>query len=140
MLRRNKRKPLSSLPYSIEFRTDPPNDPPGPPRAPMTPRRVKRRSTRSKRGSNGQVRYQNPVTRLLDRSLDTSSNDSYAHLGSGGGGLSNPVFLGSRSSLHSLYGKANPNVSAHGRASQQSLRSSRGGGRPPYINSSETVI
>ncbi|KAM7306863.1 sodium/potassium-transporting ATPase subunit beta-1-interacting protein isoform X1 [Ixodes scapularis] len=139
-LRRNKRKPLSSLPYSIEFRTDPPNDPPGPPRAPMTPRRVKRRSTRSKRGSNGQVRYQNPVTRLLDRSLDTSSNDSYAHLGSGGGGLSNPVFLGSRSSLHSLYGKANPNVSAHGRASQQSLRSSRGGGRPPYINSSETVI
>lgn len=103
----------------------------------MTPRRVKRRSTRSKRGS-GQARYQNPVTRLLDRSLDTSSNDSYAHLG--GGGLNNPVFLGSRSSLHSLYGKANPNVSAHGHASQQSLRSSRAGSRPPYVNSSETVI
>lgn len=105
----------------------------------MTPRRVKRRSTRSKRGSNGRAtHYQNPVTRLLDRSLDTSSNDSYAHFA---GGQCNPVYLGSRSSLHSLYGKANPNVtSRHENPPQLPARHSTRASRHPYANNSETVI
>lgn len=119
-----RKKAANPLPYSIEFRAEPPPDVP----RPMTPRRVKRRSTRGKR--SGQ-RYKNPVTRLMDRSLDTSSNDSYAHLG----GRCNPLYSGSRSSLHSLYGKANPNMHPQG-------------GHPPdlapryptYANSSETVI
>ncbi|KAL1417108.1 hypothetical protein MTO96_027161 [Rhipicephalus appendiculatus] len=148
--RSSKRKPLNSLPYSIEFRTDPPATDGGGPstgaglgRAPMTPRRVKRRSTRSKR-SSGQAQYQNPVTRLLDRSLDTSSNDSYAHFG----GQCNPVYLGSRTSLHSLYGKANPNLSGPLRTTHQhsattglpSTRHSTRGRHQPYVDSSETMI
>lgn len=149
----SKRKPLNSLPYSIEFRTDPPATDGGLAggaglgRAPMTPRRVKRRSTRSKR-SSGQTQYQNPVTRLLDRSLDTSSNDSYAHFGHAG--QCNPVYLGSRTSLHSLYGKANPNLSGplrtplHHQAGATGLplpaRSSTRGRHQPYVDSSETVI
>uniref|UniRef100_A0A1E1X7R1 Sodium/potassium-transporting ATPase subunit beta-1-interacting protein n=1 Tax=Amblyomma aureolatum TaxID=187763 RepID=A0A1E1X7R1_9ACAR len=147
--RSSKRKPLNSLPYSIEFRTDPPANDAGPAvgpglgRAPMTPRRVKRRSTRSKR-SSGQTQYQNPVTRLLDRSLDTSSNDSYAHFG----GQCNPTYLGSRTSLHSLYGKANPNLSGPLRTTHHhstaiglpSARQSTRGRHQPYVDSSETMI
>ncbi|XP_064473588.1 sodium/potassium-transporting ATPase subunit beta-1-interacting protein 3-like [Ornithodoros turicata] len=121
-----KKRTTQIPPYSIEFRATPATAVPDPLR-PMTPRRVKRRSTRSKRSSQ---RYKNPVTRLMDRSLDTSSNDSYAHLG----GQCNPVYGGSRSSLHSLYGKANPNMNPAGGR----LPSSRG--PPVYMNSSETVI
>ncbi|KAL3194145.1 hypothetical protein MRX96_016286 [Rhipicephalus microplus] len=121
----SKRKPLNSLPYSIEFRTDPPAADGGGPsagvglgRAPMTPRRVKRRSTRSKR-SSGQTQYQNPVTRLLDRSLDTSSNDSYAHFGVG--------LCGRPTSTAPLQGLPSTRHSTRGR-------------HQPYVDSSETMI
>lgn len=85
-------------PYSIEYQHHPHpsenND------GPMTPRKVKRRSTsrNSTRGSKrSNRRYRNPVTKMMDRSFETSSNDSYYMPGNfyrrdPAGGVCNPAF------------------------------------------------
>ncbi|GAB6026329.1 hypothetical protein CHUAL_012535 [Chamberlinius hualienensis] len=76
----SNRRSGSIVPYSIEFQRHPSQEN-AYQQKPMTPRKVKRRSTRSRRGPGGSYRqsyYQNPVTKLMERSVDSStSNDSY---------------------------------------------------------------
>ncbi|KAG1660550.1 Sodium/potassium-transporting ATPase subunit beta-1-interacting protein 4 [Nymphon striatum] len=111
--------PGSALPpYSIEYQHHP--HPPEPNDGPMTPRKVKRRSTsrNSTRGSQkSNRRYRNPVTKMIDRSFETSSNDSFYMPGNfyrrdPAGGVSNLAFdhtnnfvmnFNGRGMSHSMY-------------------------------------
>ncbi|KAG1666465.1 Sodium/potassium-transporting ATPase subunit beta-1-interacting protein [Nymphon striatum] len=112
-------RPGSALPpYSIEYQHHP--HPPEPNDGPMTPRKVKRRSTsrNSTRGSQkSNRRYRNPVTKMIDRSFETSSNDSFYMPGNfyrrdPAGGVSNLAFdhtnnfvmnFNGRGMSHSMY-------------------------------------
>lgn len=92
----------------------------------MTPRKVKQRSTRSKRGSSRQRYYQNPVTKLMDSKLDTSSHDSYSTADLYRG-QTNPLYCSSKPDLQPGI-RPNSVLYFNGRPS------------PIYMNDSDTVI
>lgn len=116
-----------NLPYSIEYRSQTLHDANGTLyQRPMTPRKVKQRSTRSKRGSSRQRYYQNPVTKLMDSKLDTSSHDSYSTADLYRG-QTNPLYCSSKPDLQPGI-RPNSVLYFNGRPS------------PIYMNDSDTVI
>ncbi|XP_076307132.1 sodium/potassium-transporting ATPase subunit beta-1-interacting protein 3-like isoform X1 [Tachypleus tridentatus] len=75
---RLSRRPSTDVVYSIQYQNQMGEaQPTSIHHQPLTPRKVKRRSTRSKRGSSQRRYYQNPVTKLLDIPLHSSSSDTF---------------------------------------------------------------
>lgn len=115
------------MPYSIEYQRHPSAE--NPYQRPMTPRKVKRRSTRSKRGSCRQSYYQNPVTKLMERSVDSStSNDSYCRY----------PFPQYRPTVGLGHGQVNLGYQTQPASRPISIHDGRPS--PIYMNDTETVI
>lgn len=160
------RKNTPSLPYSIEYQQQTSQE--SQYQRPMTPRKVKRRSTRSKRGSTSRRHYQNPVTRIMDRSLpilaindlaqqadSSTSNDSFNNNPPPSYSSAPPSYSSAASSMNIMglegadrlgaYGGFdNPSYQVQPRSQPNSRPTSTHNGRPSpiYMNHdhSETVI